>query len=411
MLYDIAVIGGGAAGLTAAIYAKKQQPQLNIAVFEALDRVGKKLITTGNGRCNITNRYADVSRYHGGVVNLFEKTFSEYSVDKAVAFFGEIGIDVVFEDDGRAYPRSYQASSVVDALRFAALENGVEIICNCKISDIEKGKVFTLKTNSETYNAKTVIAATGLLSGGKSVGSCGSFYELLKSKGVKGEKLTPAIVQIKTSNDITKQLKGIKLNADVSLLRDGKRARKEFGEVLFTDYGLSGPPILQVSRAVERENGDKKISLDLLPEYNFGELCDILCERRKNLSKRTNDNFLTGFINKRVGQVILKLCNIKLTDAVSNLLDSDIKNIANILKKFEFKAVATTGFANSQVTAGGISVSELDNNLECKKIKGLFLAGEVVDIDGDCGGFNLQWAWCSGMLAADSATKLLRDQI
>lgn len=411
MLYDIAVIGGGAAGLTAAIYAKKQQPQLNIAVFEALDRVGKKLIITGNGRCNITNRYTDVSRYHGGVVNLFEKTFSEYSVDKAVAFFGEIGIDVVFEDDGRAYPRSYQASSVVDALRFAALENGVEIICNCKITDIEKGKVFTLKTNSETYNAKTVIAATGLLSGGKSVGSCGSFYELLKSKGVKGEKLTPAIVQIKTSNDITKQLKGIKLNADVSLLRDGKRARKEFGEVLFTDYGLSGPPILQVSRAVERENGDKKISLDLLPQYNFGELCDILVERRKNLSKRTNDNFLTGFINKRVGQVILKLCNIKLTDAVSNLLDSDIKNIANILKKFEFKAVGTTGFANSQVTAGGISVSELDDNLECKKIKGLFLAGEVVDIDGDCGGFNLQWAWCSGMLAADSATKLLRDQI
>lgn len=411
MLYDIAVIGGGAAGLTAAIYAKKQQPQLNIAVFEALDRVGKKLITTGNGRCNITNRYADASRYHGGVVNLFEKTFSEYSVDKAVAFFGEIGIDVVFEDDGRAYPRSYQASSVVDALRFATLENGVEIICNCKITDIEKGKVFTLKTNSATYNAKTVIAATGLLSGGKSVGSCGSFYELLKSKGVKGEKLTPAIVQIKTSNDITKQLKGIKLNADVSLLLDGKRARKEFGEVLFTDYGLSGPPILQVSRAVERENGDKKISLDLLPEYNFGELCDILCERRNNLSKRTNDNFLTGFINKRVGQVILKLCNIKLTDAVSNLLDSDIKNIANILKKFEFKAVGTTGFANSQVTAGGISVSELDDNLECKKIKGLFLAGEVVDIDGDCGGFNLQWAWCSGMLAADSATKLLRDQI
>ncbi len=411
MLYDIAVIGGGAAGLTAAIYAKKQQPQLNIAVFEALDRVGKKLIITGNGRCNITNRYADASRYHGGVVNLFEKTFSEYSVDKVVAFFGEIGIDVVFEDDGRAYPRSYQASSVVDALRFAALENGVEIICNCEIADIEKGKVFTLKTNSETYNAKTVIAATGLLSGGKSVGSCGSFYELLKSKGVKGEKLTPAIVQIKTSNDITKQLKGIKLNADVSLLLDGKRARKEFGEVLFTDYGLSGPPILQVSRAVERENGDKKISLDLLPEYNFGELCDILCERRKNLSKRTNDNFLTGFINKRVGQVILKLCNIKLTDAVSNLLDSDIKNIANILKKFEFKAVGTTGFANSQVTAGGISVSELYDNLECKKIKGLFLAGEVVDIDGDCGGFNLQWAWCSGMLAADSATKLLRDQI
>lgn len=407
MLYDIAIIGGGAAGLTAAIHAKKQQPQLNIAVFESLDRVGKKLITTGNGRCNITNRYADVSRYHGEGVSLIESVFTDYSVDDAVIFFNEIGVDIVFEDDGRAYPRSYQASSVVDALRFAAEENGVEVICNCKITDIEKGKNFTLKGANENYNAKTVIAATGLLSGGKGVGSCGSFYDLLNKKSVKCEKLTPAIVQIKTVTDIVKQLKGIKINADVSLLCNGKKLRKEFGEVLFTDYGLSGPPILQVSRAVERENGEFKISLDLLPEYNFNGVCDCLSERRKNLAKRTNENFLTGFTNKRVGQVILKMCNLKLTDLVENLSDNDIKNIANVFKKFEFKVVGTTGFANSQVTAGGVSAREIDSNLECKKISGLFFAGELVDIDGDCGGFNLQWAWSSGMLAADSAIKTL----
>ncbi len=405
MLYDIAIIGGGAAGLTAAIYAKKQNPQLNVAVFEALDRVGKKLITTGNGRCNITNRYADVSRYHGSCKDFTGKVFADFSVEKVTEFFKSIGIDIVFEEDGRAYPRSYQASSVVDALRFAAEENGVEVVCSCKINDIKKGDFFILKDDKGVYNAHTVITSTGLLSGGKSVGSDGTFFEVLKSKGIRSQKLTPAIVQLKTETALTRQLKGVKVNALVTL-SNGRTMREEFGEVLFTDYGLSGPPVLQVSRNASEGT---VIHLDFAYEYAFNEVVDILRSRRENLSKRTNENFLTGFINKRVGQCIMKQCGLSLGGSVSKLTDNDIKNIAAYLKKTEFKVFGNTGFNNSQVTAGGIDCDEISGNLESKKIKGLFFAGEILDIDGDCGGFNLQWAWSSGMQAASSAVEFLRN--
>lgn len=406
MVYDIAIIGGGAAGLTAAIYAKTENPKLNIVILEALDRVGKKLITTGNGRCNITNKYADITRYHGSCKDFTKGIFADFSVQKVTDFFKGIGIDIVFEEDGRAYPRSYQASSVVDALRFAAEENGIEVITGCKITDIKKQDYFTLKHDGGVYSALTVICATGLLSGGKPVGSDGAFLEVLKAKGIRSQKLSPAIVQLKTDTALTRQLKGVKVDALVTL-SNGKPMREEFGEVLFTDYGLSGPPILQVSRNAAEGTA---IYLDFAHEYTFNEVVDILTERRENLKKRTNENFLTGFINKRVGQCIMKQCGLSLGDSVSKLTDKDIKNIAFSLKKTEFKVLGNTGFNNSQVTAGGILADEVGENLESKRMKGLFFAGEILDIDGDCGGFNLQWAFSSGMLTAGKAIECLRSK-
>lgn len=409
MLYDIAVIGGGAAGLCAALHAKMKNRKLNIVVCEMCDRVGKKLITTGNGRCNITNRYACISSYHSNDISLVADVFQKYSVDDAAEFFEKIGVNIVFHDDGRAYPRSYQASSVVDALRFAAEEYNIEIRNNCKVLDFKKDGVFLLNTSVGVITARTVIAATGLLSGGAKVGSDGSFFEIMKKKGFKTVNLTPAITQIKTETDITKQLKGIKLDADAALVIGGKTVRQEFGEVLFTDYGLSGPPILQLSREVPRSKGEMRVVLDLLPEYDFRELSDILYERKNNLSMRTNENFLTGFLNKRVGQAVLKKCGLNLGDSVSSLRDSDIKNIAAALKKFEFRVTGTTGFGSSQVTAGGVSTTEFGSDLQSHKIGGFFIAGELLDVDGDCGGFNLQWAWSSAMLAADGAINALGD--
>ncbi len=409
MTYDIAVIGGGAAGLTAAIRCKKLNSDLRVVVLETLDRVGKKLITTGNGRCNITNRFAEESRYHGDGVTLLSKIFDDFSVDDTVEFFESIGVNIVFEDDGRAYPRSYQASSVVDALRFTAEELGVEIKCGSHVKNFEKQNIFTLKTSLGEINAKTIIVSTGLLSGGKGVGSDGEMLEILKSKGLKTVKLTPAIVQIKTDTDIVKQLKGIKLNADAALLINGRVIRREYGEVLFADYGLSGPPILQISREASRNSGNIEVVLDLFPEYKFNDLFELLARRRSNLSHRANENFFAGLINKRVGQVILKICGIKLGDFISTLTDAQLKDIAGTLKKFKFNVRGNNGFNNSQVTAGGISSAELTDNLEVKKIKGMFLAGEIIDIDGDCGGFNLQWAWSSGIKCAESAVKYLGE--
>lgn len=410
MLYDILVIGGGAAGLVAAICAKRKNDKLNILVCESADRVCKKLITTGNGRCNITNKNADITKYHGTDVSYAKNVFDKYFVNDAVEFFSSIGVEIIFEEDGRAYPYSYQASSVVDALRFAADELGIATKCDCKVLDFDKKDNFAVKTTAGEFTVKSLIVTGGMLSGGKSVGSDGSVFQILKSKGFKAAKTTPAIVQLKTETDITRQLKGIKVNANASLLLGGKKSRTEYGEVLFTDYGLSGPPILQISREAARTTLECQVVLDLAVEYTFEDLKNLLLERSENLKNRTLENFLTGFLNKRLGQVILKKCGLKLTDSVAKISDKDIINIAEAIKNLTFKVIDTTGFNNSQVTAGGILTGEFDECLQSKKYKGLFAAGEILDIDGDCGGYNLQWAWSSGMLASVGAVKYIGDK-
>ena len=410
MLYDILIVGGGAAGLTAAITAKRKNKNLNILVCEGADRVCKKLITTGNGRCNITNKNASALKYHGTDVGFAEKVFNKHFIDDTVDFFSTIGVEIVFEEDGRAYPYSYQASSVVDTLRFTAEELGVTVKCNCKVSDFYKKDIFIVNTSDGDFYAKSVIVTGGLLSGGKSVGSDGSVLQILKNKGLKTAKTTPAIVQLKTETDIVRQLKGIKVNAVAKLTIDGKTIRTEYGEILFTEYGLSGPPILQLSREVARCNGKKQMYLNLLKDFSDTELTNLLVKRRENLSNRTNENFLTGLVNKRLGQVILKNCGLNLSDNVVDITDIQLSRIAQNLKCMTFTVLDTTGFNNSQVTAGGVLTDEFDSrDMQCKKIKGLFAAGEILDIDGDCGGYNLQWAWSSAMLAADGAVEYLEE--
>ena len=411
MIYDIAVIGGGAAGLTSAIIAKNSNPDNKIVVIEALERVGKKLITTGNGRCNITNRFVGTDKYRSDDINAVKNILANYGVDTTVDFFESIGVNVVFEKDGRAYPMSYQAASVVDALRFTAEEKGVEFFLGTHIDDIVYNGNYELIYKDNRVLARSVIIAAGLLSGGNKIGSDGKIFNLLKSKGLKAERLSPSIVQLKTDTDITRQLKGIKLNANVTFLAENKPLRQEFGEVLFTDYGLSGPPILQVSGLTERVAGRKEISLDLIPNISQNELLNELRSRRERLKDRTAENFLVGFINKRVGQVLSKKSNVNLNGKTEVITDNSLKTLALLLKDLRFNVTATTGFINSQVTSGGIMLQNVSaNDLQCKKFKGMFFAGEILNVDGDCGGYNLQWAWSSAMAAANGATRYLRDK-
>ena len=399
MTYDVVIVGGGAAGLAAAINIKQTKPELSVLVLEALDRVGKKLITTGNGRCNITNSGASVKNYHGASSEFISSVLSQFSVADTVAFFKKIGVDIVFEADGRAYPFSYQASSVVDALRLSCDELGVNIICSQKVTAITSGNVFV---DNVEYRAKNIIVTGGLLSGGNKIGSDGSVISILKKLGVKTAPLKPAIVQLKTKTDVCKSLKGIKVNATASLVKNGQVKRSEYGEVLFCDYGLSGPPILQLSRDAD---AGSVISLDLAKEYNFDSLIKLLNERKVNLSKRTLENYLTGFLNKRVGQTIIKLCSLSLSAPVSSLNKTDISNIATTIKALEFEVTSNTGFINSQVTAGGVLETEIKSNLMLKKLPRVFVAGEIINVDGDCGGYNLQWAWSSAAVVAKEICK------
>lgn len=402
MTTDIIIIGGGAGGLLSAVYLKKQNPKLNIRVLEALPRVGKKLAVTGNGRCNITNKNISLNRYHGSNVAFAEYALNKYDIHFTADFFESIGVPFIYEGD-KAFPASLQAGSVVDCLRFAAEENGVIIHTDTKVTNIQILKnQYRVWADKISFVCDTVIVATGLYSGGYKCGSDGSMFELLKKAGFKTVNTTPAIVQLKTENDITKQLKGIKVDAKVSLKLGEKVVREDFGEVLFCDYGLSGPPVMQISREVPRSKNSMTLSLDIMPEISFNDLNMMIKTRRTNLSQRPLEEFFTGMLQKRIGQVILKQCGLKLSDKAEVLSDNLIERIAKMIKLFNFKVLDTTGFVNSQVTAGGISTDEFENNtMQSKRYDRFYAVGEILDIDGDCGGFNLQWAWSSSFCACD----------
>ncbi len=408
-MFDTVIIGGGASGLSCAIRLSKLCPNIDIAILEQMPRVGKKLITTGNGRCNITNSDISFSRYHSENPKFCEFALDRFNLNFTENFFGELGVVFTFDEVGRAYPYSLQASSVVDALRFGVEGCGVNVFSETAVTAIKPQKEgYKILTDKGDFFAKTVLVAAGLLSGGKKIGSDGSLLRIMKAMGYKTVKMTPAIVQIKTDTQNVRQLKGIKVNADVTLVSGNKKIRSEFGEVLFCDYGLSGPPVLQVSREVERSAAPLRIQLDLMPEFDVKTLEIMLKNRKKVLKNRTGDEFLTGMLNKRVGQVLCKLCGIKLNEAVISVPNECIKKLAQLIKCFEFKVISTTGFDNSQVTAGGLDTRSFDNKtMMSRQNSGLFAAGEILDVDGDCGGFNLQWAWSSAFCAADGIIEYL----
>lgn len=404
---DMAVLGGGASGLVAAITAKRKNPELSVYIFEALDRVGKKLITTGNGRCNITNLDLDLSRFHGEDPTFCEYALSKFGYGQIKEFFHGIGVDFVSEGN-KVYPASLQAASVVDALRFECDRIGVQTVLNCKIEEITFGKEFRLKAQDTSITAKALILCTGLLSGGDKVGSFGNVFRVLKNDGFKTVRVSPSLVQLKTETDYVKQLKGIKVDTKATLLCCNKAVCSFTDEVIFCDYGLSGPAILQISRQSARDDKDYAVSLDLYPETDVNELAEIIKERAELLSNRNLEEFFVGFLNKRLSQVVLKYCGFQLSSSVSSLSDNDFREIALALKDFRFKVLSNTGFLNSQVSAGGISTAEFDpKTFMSKRYKGLFAAGEILDIDGDCGGFNLSWAFASGAIAAESAVNAL----
>ena len=405
MKTEIAVIGGGASGLMAAITAKKSGKE--VIILERKDRILKKVLITGNGRCNITNVNANISNYFGKNISSVENILNRFTPQDTMDFFNELGIVCNEENRGKVYPLSGQASSVVDALRFEAERLGIKIETEFYVRKIEKDG-FKFRIYSE--DRKKIEAGRVILAaGGQSypeLGSNGSGFELAKELGHSVTKLSPSIVQLKTEKHQVKGLQGIKTDVAVTAYGDNKKICTYDGELLFTDYGISGNVVFNISFVMPLYK-NVEFEIDFMEKFDYNELYEILKERKRILSHLTMENYFNGMINKKLGQFLSKVSGIeKLSKPVKDLNDSDIRKLCTVLKKYRVKILETTGFKNAQVTAGGVSLDEVNaETLESKIVKGLYFSGEVLDVYGECGGFNLQWAWASGYIAGENSAK------
>lgn len=408
MNHKIIIIGAGASGITAAITAKDMG--CDVAIVESNNRIGKKILITGNGQCNITNAHINVKRYHSNNSNFFENIIKSFNYKDTVNFFYSLGLPITALDDGRMYPMSLQASSVVDILKTSLEERKIPIYLNSKIVKIKKlkDKFILTNQNKETFECDKLILACG----GKSypkTGSDGSGYELAKILGHNIITPLPALVQLKLNYNRLKALSGIRFYGNAELITDNTSVSKQFGEILFTNYGISGPAILQLSRfasiALEK-NKNVKLKIDIMPKFNKQSLINFLENHWGTFGYRSVSSSLIGIINKRFIPILLKQAGVELHKACFDLTWKEKSNIYNLLKSWTFEVIGTNGFNNSQVTCGGVDTSNINNiTLESKITPNLYFCGEILDVDGDCGGFNLQWAWSSGFTAGKYASK------
>ena len=392
----ITVIGGGASGMTAAIFAARKGAK--VTVLEQLPKVGRKILATGNGRCNFTNRNIDISKYHGKNAKFAYSVLSRFGFLDTISFFEDLGLHYT-EEDGRIYPASLQASSVLDVLRYEMEHLGVEEVCDAKVDEIKKdgrGFLLRIKGKSPIICDKIIIATGGKANPG--LGSKGSGYGLAKSLGHKIVEPFPSLVQIKLEYPYLKRMAGVRLTGRASVIKEGKLLREDIGEIQFTEYGVSGIPILQLSRQIgEHKEPDVNLvlNIDMFPYISKEDLLQLLIKRCNLRKDKPLDISFIGLINKKLINVILNESGItEVRIPCSRVSKEQLINIANVMKSWSFKIIGTKSWSEAQVTAGGVDVTDIDNKtLESKITQGLYFAGEIMDIDGDCGGYNLQWAW------------------
>ena len=397
----IGIIGGGAAGMAAALAAAENEKN-QVLVIERQARVGRKLLATGNGRCNLTNLNATGDSYHGEAPEFAKKALEAFSVEDTLAWFRRMGLFTVAEESGRVYPYSDQANSVVDVLRFALNRPNVQLITGTEVTRIKKsGEGFAVQTAEDAFFCDKLIIACGGLAGKKLGGSMAG-YKLLRSMGHHVTHLRPALVQLKSDWHGCAGLKGVRANCHVAILHGNELHAESVGEIQFTEYGLSGPVIFEVSRDVCQGSGDWTAKLDLLPSMDDSVLQTEL-ERRREGDLPTEE-LLTGILHNRLGRVLTASAGIRGNRKLAELSDDEIKTVCRMVKELEVNLTGTLDMDSAQVTAGGILTEEFEAaTMESKLVPGLYACGEVLDIDGDCGGYNLQWAWSSGRLAGCAA--------
>lgn len=395
---DIIIIGAGASGIVTAINAKNENNR--VILLEKNDRIGKKLLATGNGRCNYTNMNLSEKNYSSP--DFVKRTLEDFSNEDLINYFRILGLESTL-DGNRVYPISLKANSVLNILIYWLEKKGIEVKTKSQVKEIKKTKKgYEVITNEETLRADIVVTAFG----GKAMpasGSDGVSFEILKKMGIRVTDLKPALTQLKLESKYLKHLSGTKVIGRARLLRDEKVIDEREGEILFTNYGISGPPILDMS--VNTKEGDI-IEVPLINNLKKDSL-DMIYNRYYMFPDFSLEEFLMGLVDKKFIHYIVDSLDMDKNTAMNMISMGDFEKIIGLLLKSRFKITGNTGFKNAQVTRGGVSLDEVSSeNYEAKKYKDLYIIGEALDIDGDCGGYNLHFAFGCGYRLG----KILREK-
>ena len=381
-----------------AAYAASRTNENNVILYERQARVGRKLLATGNGRCNLTNLNADVSHYHGQHPEFVRPALEALSVADTLALFGELGLLTVEGEGGRMYPLSDSANSVLDVLRFAIDRENVELKAGSPVLSVQRSKKgFLVETEAGRDFANEVIVACGGCAGSK-LGGVSDGYTILQALGHSRTTLHPALTQITSDSPYPRSLKGVRAQAAMRLERKGKVVAENRGEVQFTEKGISGIAVFELSREVST-GGACDVVLDFLPDHSAKEIFALLQRRVESLPMLSTEDLFTGIVHNKLGRTICRAAEVS-AEHIGDLTAKELNKCAKLAKEFRIHAIGTGGFDTAQVTAGGIKTAEFDPyTMESRLVPGLYACGEVLDIDGDCGGYNLQWAWSSGAMA------------
>ena len=404
----IAILGGGASGMAAALAARESLDN-RVLLLERQNRVGRKLLATGNGRCNLTNENADLTRYHGENVSFMLPAMERFPVGETLAWFRTLGLITRTEPSGRVYPLSDNASSVVDALRLALEARGAEVLCGWEAAEAcRDGDGFLITpVQGDPIRCDKLIVACGGMAGSK-LGGTRAGYALLSALGHGRTALRPSLVQLKTENTWTRSMKGVRTQAVLSLERNDWSLAFARGEVQFTDYGVTGPAVYDLSRAASFAGEGCTLCLRLLPEMEKAELMDYLLQKQADFPNYKAENLLSGALHNSIARTILRRAEVPADARLWSLTEKTLCLLRDFILRFELPLLGTLSFEDAQVTAGGMVTEQFNpETMESLLVPGLYACGEVLDIDGDCGGFNLQWAWSSGRLAGLAAAELL----
>ena len=396
---DILILGGGASGMACAL-AAAQNPQNRVTVLERQARVGRKLLSTGNGRCNLTNLHAAPEDYAGGGAAFCAPALRAFPPGEILRLFRELGLLTTAEPDGRVYPLSDHAGSVVDVLRFALARRENLRLCTaqCVMALRRKGAGFAVETETDRFFAHKVVVACGGAAGGK-LGGTADGCRLLESLGHRRVPLRPALVPLRTDPVLPRSCKGVKADVAARLLAGGRELARETGELLFTETGVSGPVGFALSRSAAHSPGPAlTLELDFLRDYSLEDILYLLRRRAEDPALEARELF-TGCLHSRLGQMLCRAAGIPAAP-MSTVTPAQLQAAAETAKGLVLPVLGATGLDQAQVTVGGADTREFDpETLESRLCPGVYACGEVLDVDGPCGGYNLQWAWSSGLLA------------